>query len=582
MASQWIGFDITPQHPLRSSIVGASRTPFITLFWRALLLTAMCTLTTSCERCSSDKKTSDQGRKDVSLELGEPGEPEYGGSVVVGITSEPDTLLPIGSKSRLADDIESLLYVGLTNLLPDLKTVAPSLATHWDFSADRKALTFQLRHDVAWSDGTPTTAEDVLFSYTLCKNPKTHWPGFRHLKLIREARVIDAYAIQFIFDRASSEWFQLFDASVFPILPKHILEKIPIEELKNSAQNREPITNGPFRLSKWEPRQVIELVANADFKPRRPYLDKVTFKFLPDEGSLFLGLKNREMDYHPDLPPEYYEEAKKISSLKEYRYDAAQYAAIAWNVGRPLFADKTVRQALTMAIPKEMIVEKALHGLGKIAHGPTPSPIWGHNPNVIQFSYNMETAQRLLAEAGWKATTNGDPLIKGRLPFTFTLKTRKENPTLRIAVEIIQEHLSQLGIETKPEFLEQEAFFNDADSGSFDALLLNWAPSPKNDLETIWHSRSILNGYNLIGYSNQLVDKLIDNADIETDSQKLLELLEQTQNTIAEDQPYTFLYTSDTAAFADAHIQGVTSHPRHKIYKLEDWWIPKVWQNKKG
>lgn len=161
-------------------------------------------------------------------------------TVVIGLTSDFDSLLELTTaNSDALHVIEEMLMLTLCELDADLN-LQPRLARAWQTSTDGKAITFTLRDDVLWSDGQPTTAADVLFTYQTAVHPQTAYAGRARFAEIDTALVLDAHTIRFVFKKNYPE--ALLDLQI-PILPKHVLENVPPEALRQSAFNRQPVSN---------------------------------------------------------------------------------------------------------------------------------------------------------------------------------------------------------------------------------------------------------------------------------------------------------------------------------------------------
>ena len=337
---------------------------------------------------------------------------DIGDTLVVGVIGDADSLNPLTSSSRGAADIEGLLFLRLTRTNPDFSH-SPSLAKSWEFSEDHLELTFDLRDDVNWHDGVKTTAHDVKFTYQLQKDPKIAWSAIKWKEYIEAVEVIDDYTVKFIFSRLYP--YQLMDATVGPIVPKHLLEKVPAEEMQSGEFNRQPVGNGPYRFKEWKAQQYIIVEANEKYFEGRPPLDKVIFKVIPDQENLVLQLKSGQVDFLESVPPRFYRDLVKQEDLVAHVYPSRAYTYLGWNMKNPLFQSKKVRQALTMAINREEIINALLFDFGEVCHGPISPIIWAHNPDVPSFPmiprspgrcWRRKAGKTETGTAGWTRTAN--------------------------------------------------------------------------------------------------------------------------------------------------------------------------------
>jgi peptide/nickel transport system substrate-binding protein len=497
---------------------------------------------------------------------------DNGDTLVIGTTGDADSLNDLTATTISGSDVIGLLFLSLTRTNPDFSH-APSLAKSWEFSEDHLELTFHLRDDVFWHDGVRTTAHDVKFTFEKQINPNIGWATIKWKQFIKECVVVDDYTVRFVFERLYP--YQLMDAVVGAVLPKHILEKVPDEEMVSTDFNRNPVGNGPYRFKEWKAQQYIEVEANENYFAGRPPLDRIIFKVVPDQENLVLQLKSGEIDFMGGVPPRFFEELSRQKDLVAYIAPGRSYSYLGWNMRNPLFESKKVRQALTMAINRQEIIDSLLFEFGEIPKGPVLPIIWAHNPNLPDFPYNPEKARQYLAEEGW-TDSNGDGwLDKDGKRFSFTLKTNKGNQIREDILILVQDMFKEVGIEVTPNILEWTVFIGDMDKKDFEAAVAGWSVGLKMDMTVIWHSNSINDRFNFVSYSNPEFDQLNDDAIFEMDPEKAREMWWRAQEMIAEDQPYTFLYSPKNINFVHRRFQNVQMETVGWNYNLEQWWVPK-------
>jgi len=495
-----------------------------------------------------------------------------GGTCVIGVETDADALSPFASATVTGSDIHGILFQSLARTNPDMATYSPELARSWEFSQDHKSLTFHLRRDVTWHDGVPFTAYDVEFSLPIYKDKRIAYGAVRWLDHITGAVALDSFTVRFDFDAVYP--YQLTDANVGAPLPKHLLEGIPVEELLHHPFNRRPLGNGPFELESWTPQQSIVLRAYEGYGDGRPPLDRVVFKIVPDRTSLLAQLKTGGIDLYPKFPPHAYEELRSTPGLVIDRVPSRSYYYLGWNNAHPLFADRRVRRALTMAIDRERIVNSLLYGLGQVIHGPILPFLWAHDPEIPPIPYDPEGAKELLAEAGWEDHDGDGWLDKDGEPFEFTMKTNENNDLRKDIVVVVQEMLAKIGIKVHPVTVEWTTFVEQMNRKEFESDCYGWRQGVKVDLTAIWHSRSLDDIYNQVSYSNPEVDRLMDEAALELDRGKAKELWSQVQRLIAADAPYTFLFNLDDVHAVHKRFRDVRFLTYAWNYYLHEWYVP--------
>ncbi len=497
---------------------------------------------------------------------------DRGGTLVVGAIGDADSLNDLTSGARGADNIIYLLFLQLTRPSPDFSH-APMLAKSWEFSEDHLELTFHLRDDVYWHDGEQTTAHDVQFTFEKQRNPNIGWSAIKWKQFITECQVVDDFTVKFVFEQVYP--YQLMDATVGYILPKHLLEDLADEEWKDCEFNRKPVGNGPFKFKEWKAQQHIEIVANEDFHLGRPPLDRVIFKVVPDQENLVLQLKSGDIDAMERVPPQLFDGLSKQGQLVSHIYSGRDYTYLAWNLRNPLFESKKVRQALTMAINREEIIDALLFQFGEVCNGPISPIIWAHNPDVPTFPYDPQRAKQLLAEEGWRDTDGDGWLDKDGKRFSFSLRTNKGNRLREDVTVMVQNMLKEVGIEVEPNILEWTILLQDLNQRNFEATVMGWSVALKMDMTTVWHSASIEDKFNFVSYSNPEFDALNDKAIFEMDREKAKQMWWRAQEMVAEDQPYTFLYTPKSINVIHRRFENVQMEPVSWVYNLEQWWVPK-------
>ena len=497
---------------------------------------------------------------------------KYGGTILIGMKGDFDSFNELNaSDSDALQVIRNLLFMSLTILDENLQ-FTPQLARSWKFSHADTILTFYLRKDVFWTDGEPTTAEDVLFTYKLATNPKVAYPASSRFDLTEKVEVLDDYTVRFYFKKPYPD--ALFDTQI-PILPKHILEKLPPEKIPESEFNHQPIGNGPFQLVDWKANRHVIFEVNPKHALRRPYIDRVVFQIIPDETILLTNLLIGELDVVPSLTPLGFKRIQAQNFLRGLRYEGRGYTCIGWNLAKPLFS-RRVRQALTYAINKQEIIDTLLEGFAQPAHGPLLSFAWAYDKNLHDFPYQPDMARRLLNEAGWHDSDRDGILDKDGHSLEFTIKTNAGNQLRRDVAVMVQSQLKKLGIAVKVQTVEYNLLLNEVfERKDFDALILGWVAGFTVNPTDLCHSKAIENGYNFISYRNSRIDFLLEKGRTITQRNLARPYWYEFQKIIVEDCPYTFLFIQDQLAGINQRIHGVNMDVRGFLANITDWWIPK-------
>jgi peptide/nickel transport system substrate-binding protein len=254
--------------------------------------------------------------------------------------------------------------------------------------------------------------------------------------------------------------------------------------------------------------------------------------------------------------PVYDKEKEKGNEIQKFNYINRSYGFIAWNNKKPLFADKKVRQALTMAIDRKRMIEQNLNGQGIEITGPFFVGSSANDKTLAPWPYDPDEARRLLQEAGW-ADIDGDGILEKehngkKLLFSFRLSYFVKNPTTKANAELIATQLKKIGVECILNGVEYIDLSMLIDDKSFDAYYLAWTcPYVPDDPDQLWHSRwaKEKGSSNAVGFENKEADSIIEKLKYEDDEEKRIELYHRFHALIREECPYTFLYSSN-ATFA--------------------------------
>jgi peptide/nickel transport system substrate-binding protein len=491
------------------------------------------------------------------------------------VGGEPSLINPILSTDSASSTVESFVFNGLLKVNADLE-FEPDLAESYEISSDNKTYTFKLKKNVLWHDGVEFTAKDVKFTFEKILDEKTN--TVRRSNLIISGKpikfkIIDDYTIQIILPEPFAPFLSKISTG---ILPEHILKN---KDINKASFNRKPIGTGPFIFKKWKSGQFVYLQRNEKYFGTKPKLAGIIIKNIADTNTALIALKKGEI-HLLSIPGKDFPYFKRNKNIKLFHYQDLLYTYMGFNLEHPFFKDKKVRQAIAHAINKRVIVNNVLKNYGIKAPMPSSPVLWSHPKDAKEiYEYNPEKSKKLLKESGFKPSA-AKILYKDNQLFQFTLVTNKGNKDREKTAEIIQQSLLRVGIQMNIQLKEWSAFVKDLNSPThpkpFDAVLLAWSLSLDPDAYSIWHSSQYPKGFNLGGYSNPEVDKLIEKGRVEMDRNKRASIYHELFPKIAEDLPYVFLYYPETLVGVRQNVKGLAKpgpagllNPIENIY-LED------------
>ncbi len=498
--------------------------------------------------------------------------PEYGDTFIEASIGDASILLPVLASDSASSDINGLLYNGLVrydkNLVPE-----GELAESWEISADNLTITFHLRKGVKWHDGAPFTSADVKFNYELYVDPKTPTAYAESFKQVTRVETPDPYTFVAHYEKPYAPALISWGMSVHP---KHLLAG---QEVTKSSLARKPIGTGPYKLADWQAGEKIVLEANPDYFEGQPYIKRVVYRIIPDISTQFLELQTGSLDFMGLAPLQFDRQTDTPAFRRLYnkfRYLNFGYTYLGYNLNRPLFRDKKVRQALAYAINKEEIIEGVLLGYGAVATGPYKPGTWVYNADVPRYDYNPEKARELFQAAGWTDSDGDGVLDKDGRKFAFTIVTNQGNDLRSKTGEIIQRRFKDVGVEVKLRVIEWATFLKEfINPGNFDATILGWTGGPEPDQFNIWHSSKIgPRQLNFIGFKNAEVDQLLEEGRRVFPPQQRKAYYDRFQEILAEEQPYTFLYIPEALPAVSKRFRRVEPAPAGIRYNFTQWFVP--------
>jgi peptide/nickel transport system substrate-binding protein len=334
-------------------------------------------------------------------------------------------------------------YVLLTTLARYDSALAPEpyLARGWSWSADRRALTFHLRTSVRWHDGVPTTAADVAFTLDAARTAETGYPRLNDLSGITAVATPDDSTVTISFAAPVARFPDvLTDLS---IVPRHLLDTVPLSRLRQAAWNEHPVGNGPFRFVAHEPNRRWVFEANPDFPAELggpPKLDRFIVVVVDEPTTKLAALTSGELDV-AGIQPAHASFVRKDPDLRVVSYPLNLTYGLVFNTRKPPFNDPAVRRAVSLALDREEIVGGYLYGFGTPAWGPVPPDVPGY----------------LLPAHPPESTAAARALLGGRRVRFELLTVGSGEAALE---QMIQARLAGIGIDARIRQLELAAFLD--------------------------------------------------------------------------------------------------------------------------
>ena len=492
----------------------------------------------------------------VGLTSGQGQSPVRGGTLRIGWIPNAKTLDPHLS-SQFSD--RYILYMAFNTLvaLDRSFNVIPELARSWQVSPDGKQITFELQRGVKFHDGTDFNAEVVKWNIERILDPAVKSTSRTLIEpAIAAVRAVEPYKVVF-------ELKQPFPPLLAALAerPGFIVSPTAVKQAGVDF-GRRPVGTGPFKVTEWVQDSHVTLERFTDYWEKgKPYLDKVTVRVVPDPTVRLTMVRTGEVDVATDvdakdIPGLATDPSVKVSEVKP----PARWTAVLWQVNKPPFDNKALRQAIALAIDRKELQEVLLRGMGEPARGPVIPGVWWFDPNFKGLQYDLEAAKKKLAEAGY--------------PNGFRHKFVVENtPQWIREAELLQAQLRKINVT-----MEMEPV-NPADAwANIHAKKTNWSHTrwttradPHGLLFYLFHSK----GYaNTTGYSNPRVDELIDKAATIYEPEKRKALYHEAERMIVDDAPYLYLTYNPEFAVMNRKVQNWVWIP-DLIPRFRDLWLEK-------
>lgn len=478
----------------------------------------------------------------------------------LSMSSSPSRLNPILSNDSASSEISDWLFNGLFKYDKNGKPTI-DLAKSYNFETPTK-LIIKLRDDVLWHDNKKLTTKDVIFTYEKIIDPKVFNSIKSNFEQVQSVKAIDDYTLEVIY---KEPYFKALETWMVGILPYHILKDE--KDLMTSSFNKNPIGTGSYKLKDFKQGQDIELIANDKYFEGKPKIDKILYKFLPDPNTSFLYLKQKKLDIG-GLDP--IQVDRQIDDEFKNNYTIIQkpsftYAYLGFNLKNEKFKDIRIRQALSLAINRQELVDILFFGYGKICNGPFLPGSFAYNDEVQTIQQDIPKAKKLLKEAGYDENH----------PFTFEIITNTGNDTRINAAQILQYQLKKAGIIMNIRVMEWQAFLNTVvHPRNFEAVIMGWSLALMPDAYPIWHSSSSkLGGFNFVSYKNPEVDALIEEGSKTINRDELGKIYKQIFKKITDDLPYLFLYIPDSISVVNKDIKNIEPSFIGIMHNQKDWEI---------
>ena len=439
--------------------------------------------------------------------------------------------------------------------------IVPRLAEKWEVSTDATEFTLKLRKGIKFHDGTPLNAEAVKVNFDRLLDPKVAI-RFRFLVApISTVTVVDEYTIK------------LKTKAPFAALVSNLTHQATgiqsPDALKASWEKplTKPVGTGPFMFKEWVPGNKFVMARNDNYWRKKPLLEEVTWRVIPDEASRVVALETGEVQVAVRIPPFDIPRLKADKKLAVLSAASVRTIYLGFNILKEPFQDKRVRQAINYAVNKEAIVKFVLGGVGRVSDAAISPGIFGYAP-IKTYEYNVEKAKALLAEAGFPKgfETTLHPAV-GRYYMDASVATA-------VAADLLK-----VGIRAEIKMMEWGSYLpsilREKDQVEHKIYMLGWGcvtGDADYGLYTLFHSGEWpKKGMNASFYKNEKLDQLLDAARSTANPEGRKNLYKEALTLINEEAPWLFLHSEVQMVGTRANVKGIIVHPTERVIAKEAW-----------
>jgi len=518
--------------------------------------------------------------------------PGRGGVLREGIVGTPRFINPILAVTAADQDLAALVYAGLMTLGPD-GAVVPDIAESVTVSEDGRTYDVVLKEHVTFHDGTPLTADDVLFTVSRVQDPAVKSPLRASWEGVTMSRV-DEHHLQFLL---SEPYAPFIENLTVGILPKHIWEQATAEEFPFSRYNSEPVGAGPYALSEIMRNgsgipESYELTVHDDYFNAAPKIETIVLHFYPTEKDLVDAFRAGTINNAGGLSP---------ASIDALRTAGVPFTLSTAPLPRtftlffnqnelPLFRDGAVRKALATVVNREQIVEEVLGGYGEPIVSPLPP---GFRIDVPQETTQgnikaLDDAREILRSGGWNVNEETGVWEKtdgtDTLTLSFTLATA-HTPVFEQTAKLLMARWEELGVPvTVKQFEQSDLVQTVIRPRQYEALLFGTVVGRELDFFSFWHSSQRNDpGLNVALYANITADTVLASARASSAFEDRALLYRKFSDEISKDVPAIFLYVPTYPYATAPEVQNISlsgiARGSERFSRISDWYIAKetVW-----
>lgn len=544
---------------------------------RLFLMTVFAVWLSGC----SDDSSVNRSAEGSEAEAGS----ESGGDLVISTGNDVVSLDPHASNELYSDQVRNTIYEGLVTQNADFE-IQPLLAEEWE-QVDDLTWEFTLRDDVTFHDGSEFDARVVKANLDRVRDPAVASPRLSIFEMISEVNVIDDHTVEIITEYPFAPLLNHLTHDGGGMISKEVIDADYRQALENSDSehtveeyyelrendddafedaveeisgeigavvDQNPVGTNYAQFESRTPGESVIITKFEEYWEEPMELDSVTFKIVTEPGSRMAELETGESHVIFGYDSSNTERIENNPETNTYNNSNVAIEFIGFNNQKEPLDDVRVRQAISHVVDREEIIEGIYSGMGAVPDGPLVEGLIGHDEDIENLEYDLEEAERLMAEAGHE---DG-----------FELSIITNDTPQRVDVAIyLQEALADINITATVNQMEWGTYLEEASTGEHDIFLLGWpnfTGDPDQSLWPLFHSSMMGAEGNRVFYDNPEVDELLEAGRQETDEEARAEIYEEVQQILVEDAPMIYMNQGVTQDAYRAEVEGLYIDPYMK------------------
>lgn len=512
-------------------------------------------------------------------------QPEQGGVYTEALVGSLGRLNPLLDWNNTADrDVNRLLFSGLVRF-DERGMPRADLADAWATTPDGTIYNFTIRPNAVWHDGMPVTSDDVIFTIEMMKSAGSLYPqDIKDLWSRVEVTKLNDKNLKFTLPEP---YVPFIDYLAFGVVPKHLLESIPPDQLASAEFNIKPVGTGPYKFDQLivENGRImgVVLTLSTNYYGTPPFIEQVVFRYYPTSAAAFDAYRQGDVFAIGQITSDVLDAALEEPNLLFYSSRMPQMGFVLFNLTNPempFLQDPKLRRALMLGLNRASIINTVMQGQAFVANSPILPGSWAYFDGIEHFEYDPDAAIALLKAEGYVIPAGGgDVRAKDGIPLAFTMVHPDDAVHTQIA-QAIQTQWGKLGVrvELQPQPYDQ-LVLTTLTSRAFQSALvdLNLSRTPDPDPYPFWHQAEAVGGQNYSGWDNRVASEYLEQARVSADYLLRAKLYRNFQVVFAKELPALPLYVPVYSYGVDSQVQGVQIGPLYepsdRLNTFTNWYL---------